>query len=318
MTRSCRCSGFAMTPFVTIRPVDPASRAWGRSLLAAIALHLALAAGLLWWVGLGLPVTGSMHLDPVAQATFTPDEPRGAVLGPQPGAGRAGLEPNGHTPPTERPEDADVESRLVSVAAAEPDGEMIRSLLENITEAASQPADPQARDELLRKAAVLQQISSPEEVDRMAAAIREAFGIKPFPMAPVPAGPGRAIDLDRFVLSDVSREEDGSTIRIREILVDATGTELILETSRTSKPGTSEVTYEQRLHEPGTPAVAVSASQEEFDAALARYQPFEIINRFPLVKQLHRQAVVPLMGKLAAKEMPTTRPHEASSQPTAP
>ncbi len=54
----------------------------------------------------------------------------------------------------------------------------------------------------------------------------------------------------------------------------------------------------------------MALDEESFDMAVARQKPFAVINRFPLLKQIHREAVLPIMKKLA------TPRETATSQPT--
>ena len=210
-----------------------------------------------------------------------------------------------HAPPSEPP---------VSV---EPDNETIRRLLAAVTEASTQPADPRAREELLRHARILEQISNPEEVARMAEAIRNAFDAREFSGRATSRPAAGSVDFDQCVVADVTRVEDGDTVTIRETLTDPSGLDVLLLTSRTIDPRTGEATYRQELMEPGREPTVLSATQEEFDSASARYAPFELMNRFPLVRQLHRQAVVPLLGKFAnsrpSKTPPTSLPATTST-----
>jgi hypothetical protein len=181
---------------------------------------------------------------------------------------------------------------------------MIREAARRLLDVESTSADPAAFEKLVQKARLLEQISTPEEVRRMSDRIRDALNIGEFPAA---SAEGRAIDFDKAQLISSERVERGDTIEIRERMTDSEGASAEIVYLRRVGPA-GRVAYEQIYIEGGRAPVTFDSNQEEFDAAAARQRPFAIINRFPLLQSLHRQAVIPLMDKLAREETPTTQP----------
>ena len=98
-----------------------------------------------------------------------------------------------------------------------------------------------------------------------------------------------------------TREVEGDLVRIRETLTDPAGRSFIMIASRRTDPSTGEYTYETSNIEDGV-TLTFPATAETFEQAEARHRPFELMERFPLVGQLHREAVVPILRMLAEPE----------------
>lgn len=189
--------------------------------------------------------------------------------------------------------------------AVEPDRDMVREIARQLLSAERETPDPAAFDTLMQKARLLEQISTPEEVSRMSQRIRDALGVPTFPVVKEGAGSG-SIDFDQAQLVSSERLETPDAIEIREHLIDASGAWAEIAYVRRQSPG--GIVYEQVFSEAGREPILFESSAEEFDAAVARQRPFAIINRFPLLQSLHREAVLPLMDKLARDASPTTQP----------
>lgn len=252
-------------------------RAWRPALLLAVLLHgglvFMLIAGALRGVGAGREV-GDLQLEPL---------PRGrlAVSSPSP-ARRA--------PAVETP---------IRVTETESAMDTVRGAVSRILEAARKPAAPDALSALARKVQLLERISSADEVTRMAALITQALGAEERSPASTTRPAAGPFDFDHSLMTASRRNEDEDVVRISETLTDPAGRTFTIVSMRTLDPQTGAVTYQRTTRSPGSAPSRFRLSAGDFRDAVARHRPFNLINRFPLVRQLHRQAVLPILRKLA-------------------
>lgn len=186
-------------------------------------------------------------------------------------------------------------------AAYEPDQSLIEQLSKDLFAGMHQPLADDALEQLAQRSRTLERISNAQEVSRMAAAIAGAFGAQP---ARPPTSQPAAGDFDfqRALLTDVTCHTGDGETNFVETFGDGSGRTLQIVTRRLTNPATGRHAYEQSILEPGKPPVMLSATAEEFAAAEARHRPFEFLNRFPLARQLHREAVIPILDKLVADD----------------
>jgi len=184
------------------------------------------------------------------------------------------------------------------VTTYEPDAGLVGTLAGDILTGMRQTLGPDALDKLADKSRTLERISSPEEVSRMAAAIARTFGARTATQSPTTAPADGRFDFDAALLTNVSRTEVGGVTRITQHLSDSAGRTAQVVTSRHTDAATGDARYELCLVEPGRRSAPFRVGVEEFAEAEASYRPFAVLERFPLVQQLHREAVVPILGKL--------------------
>ncbi len=263
----------------------PQRRIWTRSVMIAGLLHLSLA-GYVMWQFAGAPAYDAMASSNLLSGTIVhPVETPPVSLSQN-------VEAN------DDPGSAlnDTPSDTTGVAV-QPDDSYLRRAAQSILSAADRVAASDAFDELEHKARIIEQISSPEAVARIATGVREALGVRPIaqPAAAEPAGP---FDYDRCVLVTSERHVSDACVEIRETLRDRAGRSNVLSYFRCVDPASGLTTY----HQTETTARGMQEfgiSEEEFADAQSRQRPYEIINRFSLVKQIHDQAVLPILDKLA-------------------
>jgi len=298
----------------------PAGNAWGWSFALAVLLHV----GLLGSAFSAAPRLGlSMPRPQVEQLirgtlVFEPE--------PAPIERAAATTPHARTPVGESARDTAATEADVSAASTsdlkesvlEPDPETIRQAAAALASAPAGPPSEELYDHLLRDAERLERISSPEAVVRMAEAIRQALNAPDLRQPTTLPADGEPFDFDRSVLTEVQRVATGGTVEIQETLRDPVGRMLTVVTRRRPAEDSGEDIYEQTLLEPGQPPSTHRITAEDFAEAEARYRPFEVINRFPLVKLLHQEAVLPLLRKISEDPAIASRPAEPCSQPAGP
>ena len=260
--------------------LDAQRRAWRRSFLLALSIHLAIGAWLLSYVVPPPPTDDVMRVEPMLRAAITEE-----VAKPLPTFDAA----NAAEPPA-------------AVASAEPSLGDIRGGVERAITSAAQSVDSQdAIKRLADQARILEQVSNPQEVARMSEKISEAMGLHAWPQGatsrPVAIA---AFDFNKAMLLDITREERGDTLTIRQVMGTRDGARAIIESSRrVTEKGPR---FEQRLIEASRadakdpPVIQMDA--DEFAAVEAQQKPYELIRQYPLVQQLHHAAVLPLMEKL--------------------
>lgn len=260
-------------------------RVWARSVMIAGLLHLSIAGYVMW------QFAGAPAYDALASSNLL----SGTIVQPV------------ETPPvslSENHEATDDPGASLNDApagpmgvAVQPDDAYLRRAARSILSAVDRTAASDAFEELEHKAKIIEQISSPEAVARITAGVRDALGARPIaqPAAEEPAGP---FDYDRCILVTSERHVSGACVEIRETLRDRAGRTIVLSYFRCVDPASGNAAF----HQTETTARGVQEfgiSEEEFADAESRQRPYEIINRFSLVKQIHDQAVLPILDKLA-------------------
>ncbi len=263
---------------------------WRRSVCLAMVMHTGISLAMLHYAGLGLGDVSVGALEPIVRADLVEFE--------------AGLNVPIHGARPNESTDATGQTRV----AIEPSMALIREVTSFMLEEREKEAGPDAMEELVRKAKLLERISSPQAVSSISVKIRHVLGTRDeITSQPATDGPV-AVDIATCQLIDVVRVESEGVVEIRETLTDRAGFSLIVVSVRRTDPATGEAAYEEILIEPGQEPVRLPSDKEAFEAALARYRPFRLIHRFPLIKQLHRQAVLPILDKLTSERDPTTQP----------
>ncbi len=187
----------------------------------------------------------------------------------------------------------------IQAVAFEPGVDHVRRAAALIVDAADRPPAPDAIERLSRKAEVLEQISSPAEVSKMAGVITGVLGIEDHASERIDPAGGGSFDFNHALLTGSIRVEDGDRVRIIETLKDSTGNIRELIWLRSFDPETDGLVYEQSMSGTGEGSRFFASSAGEFEDAEVRHLPFAVINRYPLVGQLHREAVLPILRKLS-------------------
>lgn len=260
---------------------DAQRRGWTRSFLIALSVHVGIGFWLLSHAVPPPPTDVLPRIEPmlraaIAHETRTVPEVRVTSASEPVSEGLASLEPSL----------SDIRGGLTGALS-----ELAGSV--DITEAYSKLAD---------QAKILEQVSNPREVARIAGRISEAMGLQAWPEGPT-SRPASAtpFDFDKAMLLDITREERGDTVTIREVMGTRDGARVVIESTR--RVTAAGPRFEQRLIEAGQserdspPALPMDA--EDFAAVEIRQKPYELIRQFPLVQQLHHAAVLPLLEKLA-------------------
>jgi len=196
--------------------------------------------------------------------------------------------------------------------SAQPDAATVQRTVRRALAVKSFSAAPDnALDRLADKAAMLEQISSPAEIAKMAGEITRAMGVTPWE-APTTSAPAsdKPFDFETAVLVDITREETGERTTLREVFSQRDGRTAALATIRERTPD-GAFRYRQTIVDPARPdderKLVFEVAAEDFDAVESRRGPFEVIRKYPLMRQLHRSAVVPLLEKLS-QESPRPAP----------
>ncbi len=279
-------------------------RVWGRSLVAATIIH----AGLAFWILQQYAAVPSMAGGTLAAAITGEVE-----LAPEPSATPDSIDDES-TPAADSPNSPVDASDRQPGTAIEPDFAYLSRAAQSLLTAAADPLEPGALDELARRAQVLEQISSPEEVSRITSQLRTALNatFEPAAGAP-PVNDGRPFDYDRSLLTDSRKIESPNELEIRETLTDPVGRVVIIGYIRRVDPATGKVTYLQTQTESDGKHFEFPIPADEFEDAVARNRPYQVINQFSLVKQIHDQAVLPILQKLADESKPP--PSEPAAPP---
>jgi len=269
---------------------------WRRSVCLAMMLHTGISLAMLHYAGFGLGDVSVNALEPIVHGDLVEFE--------------AGLNVPIQGAQPDEPTVAAGQTRI----AIEPSMALIREVTSSMLEDREKDAGPDAIEELVRKAMLLERISSPRAVSSISEKIRRALGTRDeIASQPATLGPV-AVDIDTCQLIDVVRVESEGVVEIRETLTDPAGFSIIVVSLRRTDPATGEAVYEQMLIEPGQEPARLTSDKESFEAALSRYRPFRLMHRFPLIKQLHRQAVLPILDKLTSERDPTTQPSGETPQ----
>lgn len=197
-----------------------------------------------------------------------------------------------------------------ATTAVEPGSSVIESVAARIRNYKNAESGPDPLETVRRNAALLEQISGPKEVDRMADRLRKAMDAKSVTIRKPDADtPG--VDWDRAVQSDGKRVEEGDRVEIRESFVDDRGGASTMIHVRAPGGDSGKFIYTIAMIERGKRSTPTRCTKSDFDAAAARIRAFEVIDEYPLLKELHRAAIVPIMQKLNRdddKPSPTTQP----------
>lgn len=271
--------------------LDTQRRAWRRSFLVALSIHLGIGAWLISYVVPEPPMDDWNRIEPVLRAGIAEEINKSTQ--PQSDAS-TGVAP------------------VVTADADEPTEIDIRGGLERAMAAAADSfVSGDAMSRLSEQARVLEQVSNPQEVAKMAGRISEAMGLKAWPGAVTSRPSGEAaFNFDKALLLDITREEHGGTVTIRQILGTRDGARAIIESTRRvtdNGPAFEQRLIESKLDRDSEPAV-IPIDAEEFAAVEARQKPYDLIRQYPLVQQLHQSAVLPLMEKLSNEMGPAGVP----------
>ena len=261
--------------------LDAQRRAWRRSFFLALSIHIGIGAWLLSHVVPEPPMDDWARIEPMLRAGIAEEIDKSS-------------KPVGEVSQGDTPAPAD---------AGEPIEVDIRGGIERAIAAAAESfVSGDAINRLSEQAKVLEQVSNSQEVAKMTSRISEAMGLKAWPdgatSRPVIAG---EFDFDKALLLDITREERGDTVTIRQVLGTRDGARAIIESRR--RMTEKGLKFEQRLIESPSSkeddSIILPIDAEEFAAVEARQKPYELIRQYPLVQQLHKTAVLPLIEKLS-------------------
>ncbi|MCA9254416.1 MAG: hypothetical protein KDA33_02210 [Phycisphaerales bacterium] len=202
--------------------------------------------------------------------------------------------------------------------SSEPGDSVILSVASRILNYKDAAADgPDPLESVRQNAALLERISSAGEVDRMADRLRQAMGASDIRIRE-PDADTPAVDWDVAVQSGGRRVEIDDRIEIHETFVDDKGGASTMIHTRKPAGETGEFVYTVSLVEAGHRDPPSQCTKDEFDLAVDRIAPFEVINQFPLLGELHRSAIVPIMQRMSKDEATssaTTQPASSPDQP---
>lgn len=263
--------------------------AWNRAVFLAAMLHGAVGIALFSrFVG---PLKDPIAIEPVAVVQSS-----------------GGLNLEEAAPAEDEPQDL----ASGNAVAVEPGSDYVAKAAQAILSAKDRPVAPGALSDLEKKARLVEELSSPEEISRIAEGVRAALGVKS--MAPESGGsPSRGFDVDHCVVASAERFEQPDSLEIRETLRDRAGRVMVIAYIRRMNSTTGGVEFVQVHIEGDGERQEFAILPEEFAEAEARQRPYQIINRFGLLKQIHDQAVLPLLDKFseeadAPEPEPTTGP----------
>ncbi|HPF41610.1 MAG TPA: hypothetical protein P5081_16575 [Phycisphaerae bacterium] len=206
----------------------------------------------------------------------------------------------------------------VVTTSSEPGESVILSVASRILDyrdAATEGPDP--LESVRQNAALLERISSAGEVDRMADRLRQAMGASDIRIRE-PDADTPAVDWDVAVQSDGRRLEIDDRIEIHETFVDDKGGASTMIHTREPAEASGEFVYTVALIEAGHRDPPSHCTKEEFDHAIERVAPFEVINQFPLLGELHRSAIVPIMQRMSKDEATSASTTQPASSPDEP
>jgi hypothetical protein len=194
--------------------------------------------------------------------------------------------------------------------AIEPGAGVIESIAERIRHYDKTAQGPDPLETVRRNAALLERISNPAEVDRMASKLRDAMGAAPTEIES-PTAETPAVDWNDAVQSGGRRIDVGDRIEIHETFVDTKGGAATMIHAKAPKPNSDEFVYTIAMIEKGRRDPPSACEKQDFETALQRIRPFEVIEQFPLLRELHRSAIVPIMQKMSQEssdDVPTSQP----------
>lgn len=199
--------------------------------------------------------------------------------------------------------------------ALEPGESVIDSVVARIRNYRNAETGPDPLETVRRNAALLERISNTDEVDRMAGRLREAMGANSIAIRE-PNADTPAVDWNVAVQSGGKRVENGARVEIHETFIDDKGGASTMIHTKAPIGATDDFTYTVALIEAGRNEPPNKCTREEFELAAERIAPFEVIDQFPLLRELHRSAIVPIMQKMSQDETEkslTSQPAEADA-----
>lgn len=185
--------------------------------------------------------------------------------------------------------------------SVEPDRGIVQSVAAQLVNYRDADVGPDPLATVRDKARLLEQISSPAEIERMAESLRGAMGVDAQPVA-APTAETAPVDWADAVQSTAERIERDGVVEIHETFVDHRGGASTMVHVRTATGEADVYAYSMYLIERGKRLAESRCTAEDFNTAAERARPFDVINQFPLLRELHRSAIVPIMNKLARDE----------------
>lgn len=277
-------------------PSNPRRWVWDKAFLLALGGHLTLFALLFAWSNIGFPREDITLPGPMIRTALE-------VSGREPTLSTGKLQDQalgeGEPQHQEYAISKVIESSKADSSSLEPDARTISQLVQSVVTVARHPTVPAAPEALRQKAVLLQEISNATEVSRMATAIRQALNLGEAENSSATMASTQPCDVDQSILTDAERREENGKISIRETMLDPNGGYVKIVTTKSVNPQNGEPIYEQIISQSGQEPFRLTVTRDEYEEALKRYQPFELINRFPLVRQLHHQAIVPILRRFS-------------------
>jgi len=220
------------------------------------------------------------------------------------------------------------ESHSGSVSV-EPSPALIGSMAQRVLRD-SRNTDGHSLSEVRQKAELLERISNADEIQKIAEHMRSTLGVE---LEGIDATSENAppVDWNNALPISAKRVEAEGVLEVHEVYADPNGGRTVM--IHTRKMADDRVTYTTSFIEGGQRGAPVASTQEEFEAALARIEPIEMMQEYPLLRELHRAAILPILHKMVAEYeaeeratrgkptvdgRPTPKRDEASEQGTAP
>lgn len=182
--------------------------------------------------------------------------------------------------------------------AFEPSAELVQSVAARILNEAHH-RDGHSLSDVREKAELLDRISNADEIKKMADHLRSAIGtdLDGIDDTSEDAPP---VDWNRALPVSAKRVEADGSFEVHEVFADPDGGRSVMIHARITDG--DHVKFTTCFIERGQRSAPVQSTKAEFELALARIEPLEMMQDYPLLQELHRSAILPILHKLAAEQ----------------
>jgi|GEM_PF-1903238 len=191
----------------------------------------------------------------------------------------------------------EVEATVQGNFAVEPSAELVDSMAQRMLRD-SRKAGGHSLSDVREKAELLERISNAGEIQKMADHLRSTLGaeLEGIDAANEDAPP---VDWNNALPISAKRVEADDVLEVHEVYADPAGGRTVM--IHTRKQHNDAVEYTTGFIERGIRGEPVESTKEEFEAALARIEPIEMMQEYPLLRELHRAAILPILHKMVAQ-----------------
>jgi len=181
--------------------------------------------------------------------------------------------------------------------AVEPSPALIGSMAQRVLHDARN-VDGHSLSEVRQKAELLERISNADEIQKIADHLRSTLGAE---LEGIDATSENAppVDWNNALPISAKRVEAEGMLEVHEVYADPAGGRTVM--IHTRKKADDGITYTTSFIERGHRGAPVASTQSEFEAALARIEPIEMMQDYPLLRELHRAAILPILHKMVAE-----------------